>query len=48
MRRSLYEADHDDFRRSVRAFLAATVAPFHASWEAAGIVPREVWTAAGA
>jgi alkylation response protein AidB-like acyl-CoA dehydrogenase len=47
MRRSLYEADHEDFRHSVRAFLDKTVVPFHDQWEAAGIVPREVWTAAG-
>jgi alkylation response protein AidB-like acyl-CoA dehydrogenase len=47
MRRSLYEADHDDFRSSVRAFLDKNVAPFHDDWEKAGIVPREVWTGAG-
>jgi long-chain-acyl-CoA dehydrogenase len=47
MRRSLYEADHEDFRQSVRAFLEKVVAPFHGQWESAGIVPREVWTAAG-
>ena len=47
MRRSLYEADHEDFRQSVRAFLGGNVAPFHEQWETAGIVPREVWTAAG-
>jgi alkylation response protein AidB-like acyl-CoA dehydrogenase len=47
MRRSLYEADHEDFRQSVRAFLEKNVAPFHAQWESEGIVPRAVWTAAG-
>jgi alkylation response protein AidB-like acyl-CoA dehydrogenase len=47
MRRTLYEADHEDFRQSVRAFLAKNVAPFHDRWEHEGIVPREVWTAAG-
>jgi alkylation response protein AidB-like acyl-CoA dehydrogenase len=47
MRRSLYESDHDHFRSSVRAFLDKTVAPFHDEWEKAGIVPRDVWTAAG-
>jgi alkylation response protein AidB-like acyl-CoA dehydrogenase len=47
MRRSLYEADHEDFRQSVRAFLEKNVAPFHDRWETEGIVPREVWTAAG-
>src|SRR3954451_8874139 len=48
MRQSLYEADHEAFRESVRAFLDKHVAPFHDDWEQAGIVPRELWTAAGA
>jgi alkylation response protein AidB-like acyl-CoA dehydrogenase len=48
MRASLYEADHEDFRASVRAFLEKNVAPFHDEWEKDGIVPRELWTAAGA
>ena len=48
MRRSLYQADHDDFRHSVRGFLEEQVAPFHGRWEDEGIVPREVWTGAGA
>ncbi|MCZ2821171.1 MULTISPECIES: acyl-CoA dehydrogenase family protein [unclassified Modestobacter] len=48
MRHSLYEADHDDFRSSVRAFCEKEVAPFHDDWERAGIVPRELWTTAGA
>src|SRR3954465_8740847 len=48
MRSSLYEADHEAFRESVRAFLDKHVAPFHDDWESAGIVPRELWTTAGA
>src|SRR4051812_15473843 len=48
MRQSLYEADHEAFRESVRAFLDKHVAPFHDDWESAGIVPRELWTTAGA
>jgi alkylation response protein AidB-like acyl-CoA dehydrogenase len=48
MRPRLYEAEHEDFRESVRAFLDKHVAPFHDEWERAGIVPRELWTAAGA
>jgi alkylation response protein AidB-like acyl-CoA dehydrogenase len=47
MRSRLYEAEHEDFRKSVRAFLDKRVAPFHDDWERAGIVPRELWTAAG-
>src|ERR671929_1954365 len=48
MRSSLYHAEHEDFRESVRAWLEKNVAPFHDEWERAGIVPRELWTAAGA
>ncbi|SEP14624.1 acyl-CoA dehydrogenase family protein [Trujillonella endophytica] len=47
MRSTLYEADHDDFRATVRAWAEKTVAPFHAQWESDGIVPREVWASAG-
>ncbi|MEI4272676.1 acyl-CoA dehydrogenase family protein [Klenkia sp. LSe6-5] len=47
MRSHLYEADHDDFRASVRTFVEKEIAPFHAQWEKDSIVPREVWTAGG-
>lgn len=48
MRRSLYEAEHEDFRETVRAWAGKNVVPFHDQWERDGIVPREVWTSAGA
>ena len=48
MRRSLYEAGHEDFRETVRAWAEKNVVPFHDQWERDGIVPREVWTSAGA
>jgi alkylation response protein AidB-like acyl-CoA dehydrogenase len=48
MRRSLYEAEHEDFRETVRAWAEKDVVPFHDQWERDGIVPREVWTSAGA
>src|SRR5215217_8313343 len=47
MRRTLYEADHDALRETVRTFVAKEIAPRHAEWEAAGIVPRELYTSAG-
>ncbi len=47
MRRSLFDADHEAFRESFRAFLDKEVVPHLAEWDAAGIVPREVFTAAG-
>ncbi len=47
MRHSLYEAEHEDFRQTVRTFLEKNVAPFHDQWERDGIVPREVWLSGG-
>ena len=47
-RRALYEDDHEDFRESFRRFLANEVTPHFEQWELDGIVPREVFAAAGA
>src|SRR5215510_8614571 len=44
---SIYEAEHEDFRTTVRAFMEKEIKPFHEEWEKAGIVPREVWRKAG-
>ncbi|SHN40043.1 acyl-CoA dehydrogenase family protein [Cryptosporangium aurantiacum] len=48
MRRSLYEADHDAYRDTVRAFVAKEITPNDAEWNTAGIVPRELFAAAAA
>ena len=48
MRRTLYEAEHEAFRDTVRTFLAKEVVPHAAEWDRAGIVPRELFAAAGA
>jgi long-chain-acyl-CoA dehydrogenase len=45
--RQLFDADHDAFRETARAFCDKEIVPHHDSWEEAGIVPRELWTAAG-
>ena len=47
MDRTLFDADHDLFRDTVRTFVEKNVVGEHARWEADGIVPREVWRAAG-
>jgi acyl-CoA dehydrogenase len=47
MRRTVFEAEHEQFREVVREFLAREVAPHAQAWEAAGIVDREVYRAAG-
>ena len=47
MKRTIFEADHDAFRDTVRAFCEKEIAPHHEQWEKDSIVPREVWTKAG-
>jgi alkylation response protein AidB-like acyl-CoA dehydrogenase len=47
MKRSLFNADHEAFRSTVRAFYADHVVPEYAEWERAGAPPRHFWTAAG-
>lgn len=44
---TIYEAEHEDFRATAKAFFEKEVAPFHDEWEKAGIVPRELWKKAG-
>jgi alkylation response protein AidB-like acyl-CoA dehydrogenase len=44
---SVYEAEHEDFRKVARTFLEREVAPHHEQWEAEGIVPRDLWRKAG-
>ncbi|SDN64307.1 acyl-CoA dehydrogenase family protein [Allokutzneria albata] len=48
MRRELFTADHDALRDAARTFVAKEIEPYHAQWEADGIVSRELWTKAGA
>ena len=47
-KRELFNADHDAFRDMVRRFIANEIAPHHAAWDDAGVVPRELWLKAGA
>ncbi|WP_110182852.1 acyl-CoA dehydrogenase family protein [Nocardioides solisilvae] len=44
---TVFEAEHEDFRQTARAFMEKEVVPHHAEWDAAGIVPRELWRKAG-
>jgi alkylation response protein AidB-like acyl-CoA dehydrogenase len=48
MRRTIFEDDHELYRRAVREFVAAEIAPYHEEWERAGVVSRAAWEAAGA
>ncbi len=45
--RTIFSADHEIFRGTVRRFIAEHVTPFHADWEKAGQVPRDLWQKAG-
>jgi alkylation response protein AidB-like acyl-CoA dehydrogenase len=47
MRRSLFEAEHNEFRDSVRRFVQREMVPHAAEWEEAGLVPRELYLTAG-
>lgn len=47
MRRTIYGAEHDVFRETAREFLTKEVVPQFPDWEAAGLVPREVFTRIG-
>jgi alkylation response protein AidB-like acyl-CoA dehydrogenase len=46
--RTLFSADHDTFRDSVRRFMESEVMPHEERWQEQGYVDREVWTKAGA
>jgi alkylation response protein AidB-like acyl-CoA dehydrogenase len=47
MQRHLYDEDHDAFRSSFRTFVDKEIAPHADEWDAAGIVSRDLFTAAG-
>ncbi len=48
MRRTIFDPDHQAFRDTCRAFCDKEIAPYHAEWERAGLVPRDLWAKAGA
>lgn len=44
---SLFTADHEAFRETVKKFIEREIRPYHYQWEEDGIVPRELWNKAG-
>ena len=44
---AFYAEDHEEFRGVAREFVAREVAPHYAAWDAAHLMPRSLWTAAG-
>ncbi|QNM99007.1 acyl-CoA dehydrogenase family protein [Chitinimonas koreensis] len=47
MPRRHFDAEHELFRDNFRRFLADEIVPHQREWEAAGMVPRQVWRRAG-
>ncbi len=48
MDRRIFTEEHETFRQMVRRFVEDEITPYHDTWEREGLVPREVWTKAGA
>ena len=47
MRRTLFDDDHELFRATARGFVERRIVPHHDTWEADGIVPRDLFVEAG-
>ncbi|MFJ8861813.1 acyl-CoA dehydrogenase family protein [Streptomyces sp. NPDC102451] len=47
MQRSVFNEDHEAFRKTVRDFIAKEVTPFYPDWERAGHAPREFYNKLG-
>ena len=47
MKREIFNDEHAMFLQAVRQFIAQEVTPYHADWETAGQVPRDLWRKAG-
>lgn len=45
--RTIFNEDHDIFRKSVRKFFTDEVLPYHSQWEKDGNISRECWLKAG-
>ncbi|WP_328702698.1 acyl-CoA dehydrogenase family protein [Belnapia mucosa] len=45
--RTVFTSEHELFRDQVRRFVERELAPHHAAWEEAGMVPRSAWRKAG-
>lgn len=45
--RTLFNADHEAFRTTVRRFFETEIAPFHEKWEEQQHLDREIWFKAG-
>ena len=48
MERTIFNDEHDMFRAAFRQFVEQEIVPNHLDWERDGIVPRDLFTKAGA
>ena len=48
MDRTIYEEEHEMFRKAFRTFVDREMVPHREEWDEAGIVPKELFTKAGA
>ncbi|GAA3543798.1 acyl-CoA dehydrogenase family protein [Nocardioides daeguensis] len=47
MRRTVFDEDHESFRKTIRAFIEAEVVPHYQEWFEAGLVPRDFYLKLG-
>jgi alkylation response protein AidB-like acyl-CoA dehydrogenase len=47
VQREIFDSDHEAFRSLVHTFIAREMTPHLAKWDAAGVVDRSLWLAAG-
>jgi alkylation response protein AidB-like acyl-CoA dehydrogenase len=47
VKRTLFSAEHEDFRATVRGYVETELVPHHAQWEIDGVVPQSAWLKAG-
>ncbi|GAA1949123.1 acyl-CoA dehydrogenase family protein [Nocardioides panacihumi] len=47
MQRTVFDDDHESFRKTLRAFLEAEVLPHYDEWFAAGVVPKDLYLKLG-
>ncbi|REE74194.1 acyl-CoA dehydrogenase [Rhodococcus wratislaviensis] len=47
MKRTVFDEDHETFRKTIREFIAKEVAPSYAGWESEGQVPRALYRRLG-
>jgi len=45
--RTLFSAEHELFRKTVRRFIETEITPYHAQWERDRVVSRDAWRRAG-